>query len=153
MRRFKGYMTLEAALIMPLVFCVIVLLLYFAYYLYGRCILSQDAYILAFRASVEKNECYKENSKAYVMDKAEEKAGRKYFGSVAPKFDAVPYGSEIEVKGHGVTRHAAMGSYFLKPQNGWDYEGSARAKRRDYSGHIRRCMRLKDIGKEIIRGD
>ena len=47
-------MTLEAALIVPMVICVFSLLIYFSYYLYGRCILSQDAYILAFRASVEK---------------------------------------------------------------------------------------------------
>ena len=51
-------MTLEASFIVPMIICVFALLIYFSYYLYGRCILSQDAYILAFRASVADEEIY-----------------------------------------------------------------------------------------------
>ena len=150
MRRFKGYMTLEASLVLPMVICTFALLIYFSFYLYGRCILSQDAYILAFRASVEKSEEYRNDPVSYVNNKAAEKAGNKYFGSDFPRFDATKRGKEVRVHGSSTARHAAMGGYFLKPSGSWEYEAAGRAKRRDYSTHIRRAIRLKDLGKEIL---
>ncbi len=76
MRKFKGYMTLEASLVMPVVICVIVLIIYFTYYLYGRCMLSQDTYILAFRATRTASRDYAGDKAAYVYDKADEKLGK-----------------------------------------------------------------------------
>lgn len=150
MRRFKGYMTLEASLIIPMVLCVFALLIYFSYYLYGRCILSQDAYVLAFRASVENSSQWKDDPAGYVAQKAARQAGSKYFGSSFPSFDTSIQGKEIRVKGRSRARHAAMGRYFLKPKGSWDYEAEGKAKRRNYSGHIRMATRLKDLGKEIL---
>ena len=143
-------MTLEASLILPMVVCVITLIIYFSYYLYGRCILSQDVYILAFRASTEKSEQYREDPVSYVNAKAGDKAGRKYFGSSFPRFDAQKRGKEVRVHGAATASHLAMGSYFLKPSGSWEYEAAGRAKRRDYSKHIRKAARLKDLGKEIL---
>ena len=150
MRRFKGYMTLEAALIVPMVICVFSLLIYFSYYLYGRCVLSQDAYILAFRASVEKSGQWKDDPVGYVNQKAAGKAGSKYFGSSFPRFEASASGKEIRVRGYSTARHSAMGRYFLKPRGSWDYEAAGVAKRREYTKHIRRATRLRDLGKEIL---
>ena len=143
-------MTIEATFVVPVAICVITLILYFSLYLYGRCVLSQDAYILAFRASMEKAEEFKDDPKAYVLEKATEKAGKKYFGSYFPSFEAEVRGKEITVRGHSEKKHRAMGDFFLKPKSGWDYEAFGRAKKYEYSKHARRCMRLKDIGKEIL---
>ncbi len=150
MRRFKGYMTLEASLIIPMVICVFALLIYFSFYLYGRCTLSQDAYVLAFRASVEKSKEWKDDPAGYVDQKAAKQAGSKYFGSSFPRFDTNTQGKEIWVKGRSKARHAAMGRYFLKPRGSWEYEAEGIAKRRNYPGHIRMATRLKDLGKEIL---
>ena len=76
-------MTLEAALIVPMVICVITLLILFSYYLYGRCILSQDSYILAFRASVDADR-YGSNPESTVLSKRDRVFGKKYFGSTKP---------------------------------------------------------------------
>ena len=147
-------MTLEASLILPMVVCVIALIIYFSYYLYGRCILSQDVYILAFRASTAKSEQYREDPVSYVNDKAGEKAGRKYFGSSFPRFEAQKRGKEVRVQAFASASHSAMGSYFLKPSGSWEYEAAGRAKRRDCPQHIRKAARLKDLGKEILsRGE
>ncbi len=143
-------MTLEAALIVPMVICVFSLLIYFSYYLYGRCILSQDAYILAFRASVEKTAQWKDDPAGYVAHKAALVTGSKYFGSSSPVFAAEVSGKKIRVKGQAMAHHSAMGRYFLKPSGSWEYEAAGAAKRRDYAGHIRTATRLRDLGKEIL---
>ncbi len=150
MRRFKGYMTLEASLIVPMVICVFALLIYFSFYLYGRCMLSQDTYILAFRASSDRSAQWKDNPIGYVSQKAPEKAGNKYFGSSFPCFDAEVSGKEVKVHGKSEAKHSAMGGFFLKPKGSWEYEEVGAAKRRDYVSHIRKATRLWDLGREIL---
>ena len=142
-------MTVEAAFIVPMIICVFALLIYFSYYLYGRCILSQDAYILAFRASSADEEIYKSPAE-YVKSKAPVVAGKKYFGSSFPVFETSVHGKEVKVRGRAGARHSAMGGYFLKPRDSWEYEAAGRAKRFEYSKHIRKLTRLRDLGKEIL---
>ena len=144
-------MTLEASLVMPMVICVLVLIICFSFYLYGRCVLSQDVYILAFRASQAKTKQYRDDPVSYVKDKAKEKAGKKYYGSSFPTFDAKREGKEIRVHGESSANHSAMGGYFLMPKGSFKYEAAGRAKRRDYALHIRRAKRFMDLGKEIIK--
>ncbi len=140
-------MTLEASLVMPMVICVLALLVYFSYYLYGRCVTSQDAYLLAFRAGLAWDDTA---PASYVSEHEGEVAGRKYFGSSFPWFQTTVSGKEITVKGGAETRHSAMGRYFLMPREGWEYSAKGQAKKRRYSEHIRRVKRLTDIGKEIL---
>lgn len=135
-QRFKGYMTLEASLIVPMVICVFALLIYFTNYMYARCILSQDCYLLAFRAADDREEAINE---------------KKYFGNIKPSFETSDKaGKKIKVIGRTETRHGAMGNYFLKPAGSWQLEASFTAKKRDYPGHVRMLKRLRDIGEEII---
>lgn len=141
MRKLKGYMTLEASLIVPMVICVFVIIISFAYYLYGRCILSQDAYILAFRTSIS-------DSKEYL--KVDEKLGNKYFGSTKPVIKTEVNGNEVIVRGYANVRTRAMGNFFLKPKTGWDYMAAGRAKDLDCIRHIRKIKRYKDLGEGLL---
>ena len=135
---------------MPMVICVMALLCYFSFYLYGRCILSQDVYILAFRASVVNAENWKDDPVGYVQAKAGMVTGEKYFGSEPPSFSTQVNGDTIKVRGEAVARHSAMGSYFLKPREGWDYEAAGQATRREYAAHIRKLTRIRDLGEKIL---
>ncbi|MBE5828798.1 MAG: pilus assembly protein [Butyrivibrio sp.] len=150
MKRYKGYMTLEASLLMPMVICILVLLIYFSYYLYGRCIISEDAYILAFRASVSDKGGTSYDPEGYVAEKASEVAGKKYFGNQKPVFEPQVNGKDVRVVGRSNTRHRAMGGYFLKPKGSWGFEAAGRATKRKYTRHIRLFTRLSDLGKELI---
>ena len=133
-----------------MIICIFALLIYFSYYLYGRCMLSQDCYILAFRASVADTEVYGENPVGYVCSKASTVAGKKYFGSSFPRFETSVSGKVVRVHGFSEAKHSAMGRYFLKPRAGWEYEAAGRAKRFEYVKHIRKLTRIRDIGKEIL---
>ncbi len=133
---------------MPMVICVMALIIYFSFYLYGRCVISQDSYILAFRASLAWDD--DTTPGLYVEEHSGAVAGRKYFGSSFPGFDTAVSGKEITVEGKDEAKHSAMGRYFLKPVEGWGFAGEGQAKKRRYAEHIRTLTRLKDIGKEII---
>ena len=148
MRKYKGYMTLEAALVIPMVICVITLIILFTYYLYGRCVLSQDAYILAFRASVDKDR-YDAAPESTVNAKKDRVVGKKYFGSTKPQFHVTTgaSGKEIKVEADARIRAGAMGDYFLKPRSGWEFNAGQKAKCLEQVKHIRRMTRLKDIIK------
>ena len=150
MKRFKGYMTLEATLIMPMVICVFVILIFFTYFLYGRCVITADSYILAFRASISDKGGKEYDPEGYVAGMSGGVAGKKYFGSGRAVFKVKVSGRDIMVEGSNEVRHKTMGSYFLKPDGDWSYKAAGKARRRQYAGHIRTLKRLKDLGREII---
>lgn len=150
MKRYRGYMTLEASLLMPMVICVMALLIYFTYYLYGRCIISEDSYILAFRATVSDKGGAPYDPEGYVAERSSVVAGEKYFGSSKPEFEPKVTGKDVRVVGKSSTRHGAMGRYFLKPSGSWEFEAAGRATRRQYTRHIRVLTRLSDLGRELI---
>ena len=49
-----AYFTVEAAFVIPVVLFVFIMLLYLAFYLYDRCVMAQDCYIVSYRQSIEK---------------------------------------------------------------------------------------------------
>lgn len=59
----NGYMTVEASLIMPLVFLVILFIIYVGFYQHDRCVMEQAAYRAALRGSslygADKDEKYR----------------------------------------------------------------------------------------------
>ena len=50
-RELSAYMTLEAALIMPFAIALNILVIYFSFFLYNQCIISQGCYLAALRGS------------------------------------------------------------------------------------------------------
>ncbi len=129
--------------------CVIVMLIWGAYYMYTRAVLSQDCYVLAFRASQRADAKNSTEPASYVSQKAGEQAGKKYFGAKAPVFAAKASQKEVSVSGETEIKHKAMGGYFLKQQSGWGLNASLSAKIRNDPKHIRRIKRLKDLGEKL----
>ena len=56
-KKAEGYFTVEASLVMPLVIFLIGFIFYLTFYLYNRCAIAQDTYVLAFRGSLCSNFC------------------------------------------------------------------------------------------------
>ena len=139
-------MTVEAAFVVPMVIFVFAALIYFCSYLYTRCVLNQDSYILAFRATSDSDVSYRDDPGSYVMNRSERVSGKKYYGSSKPYFSVVVRGKEVEVTGRTVIRHSAINNAFSAIRNGWELEVTQKAKKREYAGHIRTIKRLKDIG-------
>ena len=54
-RSLGGYMTLEAAMVFPAVFALIIMLLYATFFLYDKCRMTQDLYTAAYRQSIARS--------------------------------------------------------------------------------------------------
>ncbi len=54
-KELSAYMTLEATLIMPFAIALNILIIYFGFFLYNQCIVSQSCYLAALRGSQIKN--------------------------------------------------------------------------------------------------
>jgi hypothetical protein len=143
-------MTVEASLVVPVVICVFAVIIYFSNYLYDRCVLAQDCYVLAFRATSSANNRMYDDPGEYVMEKSAKVAGKKYFGCSRPYFKAIVKGSTVEVGGHVSVKHAMTGSFASLSRSSWEIDVTQRAKKRDYAGHIRTIKRLRDIGTKEI---
>lgn len=67
-KKMAGYFTVEAALLLPFVFMIIVLMIFLSFYCYDRCVLEQCAYAAALRGSsnrfVNTQEAYEEAAEA-----------------------------------------------------------------------------------------
>lgn len=48
----RGNLTVEASLLVPMILWLVILLISTAFFLYNRCLLAQDAYIISYRGSV-----------------------------------------------------------------------------------------------------
>ncbi len=70
MKKLNGYMTIEAALLMPIVWFLMFFLIFAGFFQYDRCIAEQDSKIIALRASV-----MREKDEAEVLRKAMKKGG------------------------------------------------------------------------------
>ena len=60
-RECEGYMTLEAAMIFPAVFAIVIMLLYVTFFLYDKCRMTQDLYTAAYRQSIARGDNIPEN--------------------------------------------------------------------------------------------
>jgi hypothetical protein len=77
-----GYMSIEAALIIPLVIGIFFLLIFTAFFLFNKCTLAQDTYIICYRASVFTHweDSYGEVAYGMLLDRSAGKA-KEYIAS------------------------------------------------------------------------
>ena len=60
-KSLRGYLTLEAAMVFPIVFALVIMLLYLTFYLYDRCRMTQDLYTAAYRVSIQRGKGSRDN--------------------------------------------------------------------------------------------
>ncbi len=76
-KKLNGYFTVEASLVMPLVLFLYVLIIVSGIFLYDRCVMSQDMYLIAFRGSRFSNSAPEYGEVIYAKEK-DEKFCRQY---------------------------------------------------------------------------
>ena len=145
----RAYFTLEMSLVFPIVLFVMALLIHFTFYLYGRCILSQDAYTLAFRASVAPDEDTGGDRRSYLESIADHVLGSKYFGNSYPTMEADVSGEAVRVVLTTEASHRAMSGSALMPDGSWVHYAGARAEVTDPSARIRKIDRVGDIAMGV----
>lgn len=133
-KRAKGYLTVEASMLVPLVVLLIALLLYLSFFLYNRCILTQDAYILAFRGSIQKEE---REVQKYIEECSKVQFSKKYAGMKNIEKNIAVSNKKITVKISGVT------------SNNWLIEKEAEAERINPAKVIRKIRLIKKAANKM----
>lgn len=146
--RFKevnGYLTLEAAFLVPLAVFLFVFVIHFSFMLSGGAYLEQDAYVLTFRASMTKEE---EDAAAFVSGIAAAQTNHKYFGNTKPQVETTTDGKHVVVKLRMKTNRRA---FDLAGTADWETVFSGRAIRVDITKRIRKIDRIADLAKMALQ--
>lgn len=145
----EAYFTVEATLIIPMVLVIFVLLIYLSFYLYDRCLIAQDAYILCFRSSILKEEPDKAQA---VLAGKQRQYGSKYFAIKNNTSSAAENGKWIEMSGEMKIFPSVFQNHFLMPSKQWQINFKAKAKETDPVKGFRRFSRLQELWQKATQG-
>ena len=134
-----AYFTVEAALVVPVVLCIFVMVLYLAFYLYDRCVISQDCYILGYRQGIWKGtEERAQNQDARIQ------IGKKVFMLERLETD-VSKGGTVRVRANASMAPPLFGFDLFMRQRRWLLGVEEKARRTDPPKDYRRVRRLMNL--------
>lgn len=128
-------------MLMPMVLCVLVIAIYTAFFLYDRCVLYQDAYILCLHESYQKDEGEPSVDTSRIEEEAQELEKSRYFALDSLEGTADSDGLWSIYEGTAVTAPAAFGEYFLMPKDIWTLSFIASSRKTDPAWSIRSWRR------------
>ena len=131
-------------MVIPVVIFIIAFLIYAAFLMYGRCLMVQDSYLLAFEASRVQDI---NDPNMYVHENAPQKLGRKYFGNDLPEVRTWKKDNHIYVAMKTMTHHKAIDWYGLLVDKSWEIESQMRADVNDPPEKIRHMERIRDLAE------
>ena len=137
-KKVSGYFTVEAAMLMPMVLLLIMFLFYITFYMYDRCVISQDVYLLAFRGSLY-CDMKKEEIQQSIENQCRETYGNKYIG--VERLD-----SQVKAENKVISVEA---SGYMNMTN-WKLQAKAEAERICPVECIRKWRLIQKIGNEFI---
>ena len=143
-----GSFTVDAALVFPLVFFLLVLICHVSFMMYARCLAAQDNYLMAFRASILRDG---EDMEAYIDGRQRDQIGRKYFGVDLPQMVARADKKKVECE---TSTEVHRKGFDLATGEKWRIQTRAEAFVINQAAHIRKLDRMTDlmqIGLEEMR--
>ena len=140
----EAYFTVEAALVVPIVLGIFVMIIYLSFYLYDRCVLAQDCYVLSYRQSIEKGKA----------DRAGEAAAREQFGQklfMLSRLEAgASKGGTIRVKANAAMEPPLFGLDFFREERYWILGVQEKARSTDPPRDYRRVRRLLYLASHVL---
>ena len=146
--REKGadaYFTMEAAVIVPVVLFLFVMIIYLSFYLYDRCVMTQDFYILSYRQSLEKGAADRSST-----GEIHKQTGDKLF--MLSGFDASSSsGGTIRVTGQAQMKPPLPGAgSFFPLERDWTLSAEGQARRTDPPKDYRKVRRIMNLSKNAL---
>lgn len=94
-KEIKGYFTIEAVYLIPMILLLYVLIIVGGFYMYDRCVISQDCYLLAFRAG-QFTDSAENYGKIIYADMTEEFDESYIRDRLSYKSDFYPYSEDLD---------------------------------------------------------
>lgn len=139
-------MTVEAGFVIPWVIFLFVFLIYAGFYLYDKCVLFQDAYMLCFRGSIQKEE---DGAFTYINAHMKEQFGGKYFGTGGVQGDVRKEGQEVIVSGTCSVKVPVSHFLTMTGKDGWQIQTEAKARVMNPTKIIRRCRKVENAMNDL----
>ena len=149
--KLDAYMTVEASFIVPCAAFIIALIIYLAFYMYGRCMLSQDTYIVGYRAVTFYERQGFSSASEYVVERADAQFGNKYFSSIKPQIQPSQKGDELTLISKSALLHNGISGYFKKLKGNFEYEQGASTLKVNPAGKLRKLKRIGDVAKKAVQ--
>lgn len=142
MKRLRAYLTVEAALVIPLVISVLTMTVFLFVYQYDRCLMEQDMGMLALYAGTLATEDMNEMKKQIVR-RAAERYTDKYLFWTQEKIDINVRKDRVEIVGEGSAAMPLPEWNLLNSQKGWSAKVIRRMSRLSPADFIRLARRIK----------
>ena len=145
-KRYNAYFSVEASLLVPLAFLLIVLLLYYGFFCYEKMVSLQCCYLAALRGSNEW-ELSGNALESFVSEELQTLLGERCLYQIEGKKEV-----NASVLGIEVSFDAYMKVPFSKIRGdnieGWEINGKKNARRNVPSAYIRKYQLIKNSGGE-----
>ena len=141
----EGYFTLEAAILVPLTFFLLACIIHMVFLEYGRCLLVQDSYVVALRASLLEEG---EDRAAFAAENGAWQVKGRYFGNETPSVRAQEKGSDVTVS---LGTSTVRSGFDLTDTSVWSSETSMRARYYHMPKHMRRIARIADLARSGLK--
>lgn len=142
-----GYMTVEAAMIVPAVFILVVMLLYLMFYMYDRCIMTQDLYTAAYRRSIERG-----RSKGGATQQAgDTQVDTSRYFMLSSCSCSVQGGSRVKGSGEA-SMNVPGAAAFPGVQERWGFRVLMEARKTDPPLAFRKYRRVMAIARQALAG-
>lgn len=140
-----GYMTLEAALLMPMVLFTVFFIVFTGFFQYDRCIAEQDGKMIVLRASEMRG---KDEAAVIrtVLEKGELAGEKKLLFSEGVQKELYITENSAKIKISGKVRTILEG-LVKGPFDAFSYSGEYEVKKYDPVQFIRTCRRLEKYGR------
>ena len=134
----RGYMTLEAAMVFPAAFALVIMLLYVTFFLYDKCRMTQDLYTAAYRQSIVRGEA--------APDTSIDTSGFFMLGNCSAQ---VGGGSEISASASGDMAPALL-TGAQEGQSIWKLTVTMKARKTDPPRSFRRFRRVMAVAGQVL---
>lgn len=131
-------MTLEAAMVFPAAFALVIMLLYVTFFLYDKCRMTQDLYTAAYRQSIVRGEA--------APDTSIDTSGFFMLGNCSAQ---VGGGSEISASASGDMAPALL-TGAEEGQSIWKLTVTMKARKTDPPRSFRRFRRVMAIAGQVL---
>ena len=131
-------MTLEAAMVFPAAFALVIMLLYVTFFLYDKCRMTQDLYTAAYRQSIVRGEA--------APDTSIDTSGFFMLGNCSAQ---VGGGSEISASASGDMAPALL-TGAEEGQSIWNLTVTMKARKTDPPRSFRRFRRVMAIAGQVL---
>lgn len=149
--KFSGYFTIEAALLLPVVFSIIIFVIYLSFFQYNRCLLDEETITIMVRGS---NPAYSEKAQEQInslIQKENKESKNKFILFFNRKTETEKEGKTIQIREEGT-----MNAFYQEnisaevPKKTWRISSGRQVEIYDPSGFLMKCRKAEYFADRIL---